>query len=371
MITRTGAARQSPPPSQSQPASPPPSKSAPASNPMKHSFSSRGSSQHWKKWGASTQGSQSFGSSKGGASSGYKNLGKGASDLMKKAGIAPKVSGQVSGRAAVGDARWSGQTSGDWGSASTDVSVSVLEVAASASGEAGVNGLNAYAQGGVSASANLFHAKAKGHVKVNGVGELNYDASVRVGADGSIQGRVDIGVDGVRVQGRLQAFAGVSAQASGQLKTDFGLGASGSIGVKAGIGIEGNIDIGFKDGKLNFKLDFGVALGIGFSFSIEINIDFKQVGKAIGDFFSKLFGGKPGNKTIDLAPLMQMMQQTDPNMFNDFVKTLDQAADIMKKQAASGASASKDQTNTQPKPSAPSLPQPPAPPASQPQTLRA
>ena len=79
----------------------------------------------------------------------------------------------------------------------------------------------------------------------------------------------------IQASGSAGAYA-VDATASGAV-TIAGVKVEGSASFRVGVGV--NASVGYKDGKFSFEL--GAALGIGFNLSFSI--DFKELGKKIGD----------------------------------------------------------------------------------------
>ncbi len=264
-----------------------------------------------------------------GAASSYRNNKDGgvldaADDLAKKSGFNPKVSGAVSGRVSASDNQFEANAIGEWGQANVKGRAHFMEASGQAKGEAGIKGANLYAHGEVSGEVNLARIEGEAKVKINGVGELDVKGNVKVGANGRVYGSVQIGKDGVYAEVGGKAFAGVEASVSGTWKSENGATVSAAAALQVGIGIEGKAHVGFKDGKLDLKLDFGIALGVGFRISINISIDFKQLGKSIMDFFSKLFGGG-GNKTLDLNEMLKKAADTNPDIFKELMKVMDGA----------------------------------------------
>jgi hypothetical protein len=291
--------------------------------PTKHTFSHKSSAGNWQKMGGTITNGSPNKSARG--YSPEQKLARGASQLANKLGINKMARGSASGRVAAASWSGEGQVSGEWGNASGSCSVALLEVHASASGEAGIEGGSLVARGHAAAGVNVLRVNARGQVNLgNGALKANGQADLYVGANGEVYGTAKLGPDGFKLQAGGKAFAGVEAKVSGRIETGVGIGAAGAIGVKAGIGIEGKLDVSLEKGKLHFKFDFGVALGIGIKIELEFTIDFNKLGKAIGDFFSNLFGGKDGSKQIDLGPMLQMLQQSNQQAFQDFMQTLQQ-----------------------------------------------
>ncbi|MCB9641793.1 MAG: hypothetical protein H6728_01840 [Myxococcales bacterium] len=316
------------------------------------------SSQNWSQFKKSHQESHQLGPS--GASSGYRNKGGDlldqASGMAQKAGFNPKIQGQASGRVAASDNQFQGSVGGDWGHANFQGEAHFLEAQGQVKGEAGIRGANVYAHGEASFSANLARIEGKGQVKINGVGELNVQGNVTIGANGRAYGSVQIGKDGVYAEVGGKAFVGVEASVSGTWKSDNGATVSASAAFKAGIGIEGSAKVGFKDGKLNLKIDFGIALGVGFRISLDISIDFNKLGKSITDFFSKLFGGG-GDKNVDLSKMLKKMSESNPDMFKELMKVMDGAT----KQLSNFNTDNSNKANNPNKPTSDTKTEPPPP----------
>ena len=268
-----------------------------------HSSSHDYSYQNWTKYSGHYSGSHDFNKAHKGAMNGYKknssDLLKKSSHLAKKLGLNAKVSGSTSAHETAYEKDFDLATKGDWGSANASGKISVFEADVHAHGEAGIEDGKLYASGVIGAKVNIVHAQGNAKVKIDGVGELDVNADLTVGANGKIYGGIQIGKDGMHAQLGGKAFAGVEASVSGTWTSDAGASISAAAGLKAGVGIEGKLQVGLKDGKLDFKLNFGLALGVGFKLSINFSIDFNKLGQSIANFFGKLFAGN-NQQSIDL-----------------------------------------------------------------------
>ena len=202
--------------------------------------------------------------------------------------------GEVSASAFVGlgaSLATSGAIRGAWGSLSGQASVSA-ELLARACGyaAAGPRGLAAGASLEVSASlraqgqadVDLFGGAVRGHAS----------GSAEAGAGARARGDVSLSADPLEasVRASVGAFAGSRAGFSAQ-----GGVPGATIGVHGeawvGVGVQAEVAVGLHDGKFTFHFGVGVALGVGGFLSFDLEIDFHAIGKAIGDFFTQLFGG--------------------------------------------------------------------------------
>lgn len=142
--------------------------------------------------------------------------------------------------------------------------------------------INAEVHAGV--EANLVDAQASANVRLGNIGDLGGNARAKVGADAvggagvgfdPKQGTIEVGAQG-------EAFTGARANAAVNLALG-PVGAHAGVAVQAGVGIMGAVDVGLKNGKFHFGLDFGFSLGIGLRINLGFDIDFKAIGKGIVD----------------------------------------------------------------------------------------
>jgi hypothetical protein len=111
-------------------------------------------------------------------------------------------------------------------------------------------------------------------------GNANGHASALAGSKASGNALAGLGADGIYGAMDGQAFAGIKAEANGDL--GFSINGEqvaeirGGAEAQLGIGASATYELGLKDGKLRFKLGAGIALGIGLKFNIEgsINVEF-------------------------------------------------------------------------------------------------
>lgn len=113
----------------------------------------------------------------------------------------------------------------------------------------------------------------------------NVGADVFVGASG--KGKLEVSLKGnephVSVGGEVFAGArasvqgGAAATINGQQVAEVHGKAEGW----AGVGAKADLDVGFKNGKLNFDVDFGAALGIGGAVDLGFSVDVGAIGKGI------------------------------------------------------------------------------------------
>lgn len=165
-------------------------------------------------------------------------------------------------------------------------SVKVGEVAAYAGASASVDlknlKINAEVHAGV--EANLVDAQASAHLKLGNIGDVDAQGRARVGADAL--GQAGLGFDPkngtINVGASGEAFTGARANVGGNVELG-PVGGHAGVAVQAGLGIEAGVDVGLKNGKFSFNLDFGFALGIGIRFNLGFSIDFKKIGKGIVD----------------------------------------------------------------------------------------
>lgn len=110
-------------------------------------------------------------------------------------------------------------------------------------------------------------------------------ADVFVGASG--KGKLEVSLKGnephVAVGGEV--FAGARATVQGSAGATINGQQVAEVHGKAegwaGVGAKAGVDVGFKNGKLNFDADFGVALGIGGAVDLGFSVDVGAIGKGI------------------------------------------------------------------------------------------
>lgn len=198
------------------------------------------------------------------------------------------ASGAVRGTALQKDFNF--QTQGDWGHVDIRNQVSLLDAAASGYATAGLQDGNFFARAGGEASVDLARVDTQGNVKINGVGELDFNGTARVGAHAQGFAGVQMGKDGVHAEIGGSAFAGAEAKVQGTWKSESGAQAHFGASAVAGIGAEAGAKVGFKDGKLDFNLKLGLALGVGARFNVGFSLDFNKIGQNIKKLFTDPVG---------------------------------------------------------------------------------
>lgn len=171
-----------------------------------------------------------------------------------------------------------GTYSGAGGRITGDYRVRAGELAVRGTGSVALRDGALVAQGKVQATASLIDARATGRAKLGGVeanGEASLFAGARAKADGTLTIDPKRGIYAAEVGG--EAFAGVKAGVSGDVQ----LGKYGSVGgtaeAWAGVGAQFRAKVGYKDGKLQARVDIGAALGIGFKLGFNVSIDVKGI----------------------------------------------------------------------------------------------
>lgn len=133
-------------------------------------------------------------------------------------------------------------------------------------------------------------AKSEGEVTATlKAGELGFDGQAKyealAGAEAGAEGKLEIGLDGIAVTGKAECFAGTkvkgSAATSMSYKGKVLIKISGELEASAGVGgsIEGEFSI--KGGKLVLGGKLSATLGIGGGAGAKVEIDFKEIAKAI------------------------------------------------------------------------------------------
>ncbi|MGO4741527.1 hypothetical protein AB4099_33790 [Bosea sp. 2KB_26] len=108
------------------------------------------------------------------------------------------------------------------------------------------------------------YATAKAEAKASAV--VNFDPT-----KGAVGGGVKVGA---------VLSAGVGAEASGKLKGDGGGYAEAGVGVHVGkLGVKADIDVGFKDGAMELKVDMGAYLGVGTDIKFSCKANFADAAK--------------------------------------------------------------------------------------------
>lgn len=117
------------------------------------------------------------------------------------------------------------------------------------------------------------------------------DAGAQVNASGfaGVAGRGEAGIslngNAPRVNIGGELFAGARASVSGQAGVNINgrqvAEARGMVEGWAGVGAKGDIDIGIKDGKLNFDFSGGAALGLGGAVDVGFSVDVKAIAEGV------------------------------------------------------------------------------------------
>jgi hypothetical protein len=133
----------------------------------------------------------------------------------------------------------------------------------------------------VGAEANV-NAGYNGTLDIEGVNhQLGAEAQgyAKSFAGAEVEDRIDLNVSSDGAYGRIggEAFAGVKAEVGGSGAIsidgkDFARG-EGGVNARAGVGVEGNIDVGYQNGKINYGMDMGVALGVGAGYHYNGSVD--------------------------------------------------------------------------------------------------
>lgn len=229
---------------------------------------------------------------------------------------------------------------GRWGSAFVNGSTHV-GARGRVFGDASWEDLTAYigAEAEVGARATYSAGYSTPRARIAGQ-DVGIDAGVTadVFAGAAARGKVGVSLKGgephVSVGG--EAFAGARASIEGSAAANINGTQVAEVHGKAegwaGAGIKGNIDIGFKDGKLNFDMGFGAALGIGGSVDWGFSIDVGAIGKGIagglGNVAMLALSGFDLDRT--LAVTERAAQQIGRNLANAFDKVDDKLEDIAK-----------------------------------------
>jgi hypothetical protein len=211
-------------------------------------------------------------------------------------------SGSANASAQVWGAKLDGQATGLWGLAhagySSDTSVLGADAYAKGSLEFG-DGKLIGADFGAGASAYLFSTENSASAGIKYIGEVGAQGNAFIGASAEANADKSIGKDGVYAEVGGSAFVGASANVSGSVKTNIGINAEAGVGVAVGFGAEGKVKAGFKDGRLDFKCSFGLALGVGIRFNLGFSIDFKKAWNTIKGGAKKAWNTfKSGCKTV-------------------------------------------------------------------------
>lgn len=181
-------------------------------------------------------------------------------------------------------------TEGDWGHVDVRNQVSFLDAAASGYATAGIKDGNFFGRVGGQAGVDLMRVKTQANVNIDGVGQLDFKGDARIGAHAQGSAGVQVGKDGVHAEIGASAFAGAQAKAQGSWKSESGAQINFGASAVAGVGAEAGAKVGFKNGKLDFNLRLGLALGVGARFNVGFSLDFKKIGQNIKKAFTDPIG---------------------------------------------------------------------------------
>ncbi len=229
---------------------------------------------------------------------------------------------------------------GRWGSAFVNGGTHV-GVRGRVFGDASWEDLTAYigAEAEVGARATYNAGYSTPRVRIAGQ-DVGIDAGVTadVFAGAAARGKLGVSLKGgephVSVGG--EAFAGARASIQGSAAANINGTQVAEVHAKAegwaGAGVKANLDVGFKDGKLNFDMGFGAALGIGGSVDWGFSVDVGAIGKGIagglGNVAMLALSGFDLDRT--LAVTGRAAEQIGRNLANAFDKVDDKIEDIAK-----------------------------------------
>jgi hypothetical protein len=197
-------------------------------------------------------------------------------------------------------------------------------LAARARAYGGIDPYAMAAEFGVEANATLFDLRAGYRTNQNVVdmgflqvgNEVSVDARLYAGADAYADARISFN-NGPRVSVGAGAFAGASAELamSDTIRINGQTVGGGHVVAKAwaGAGAKLDIDVGFENGKLDFRFDIGAAIGVGLELDFGFSIDFKAAANIVKDTIKSVVGkflpflGGGGNQMS--AQMQQMMMQ--------------------------------------------------------------
>lgn len=229
---------------------------------------------------------------------------------------------------------------GRWGSAFVNGGTHV-GVRGRVFGDASWEDLTAYigaeAEVGARATYNAGYSTPRARIAGQDVG-IDAGVTADVFAGAAARGKLGVSLKGgephVSVGG--EAFAGARASIQGSAAANINGTQVASVHGKAegwaGAGVKANLDVGFKDGKLNFDMGFGAALGIGGSVDWGFSVDVGAIGKGIagglGNVAMLALSGFDLDRT--LAVTGRAAEQIGRNLANAFDKVDDKIEDVAK-----------------------------------------
>ncbi len=159
-----------------------------------------------------------------------------------------------------------------------DGSLRAVGLDGAAGGRVDANGLVAHGHGAFT----LFGAEGTAGGEY---GYLSGEVSGSASAEARAEGDLTLGPTGVHAGGEL--FAGARAEIGGQADLG-GIGGEASVEGWAGAGIAGDLDLGYRDGKIEIGGSGGVAWGLGGKISGSITIDPGEVMETGGDIIDAI-----------------------------------------------------------------------------------
>ncbi|MBI2568023.1 MAG: hypothetical protein HYV63_13420 [Candidatus Schekmanbacteria bacterium] len=113
---------------------------------------------------------------------------------------------------------------------------------------------------------------------INGSGKVRVEASALAEGHAEVNATINPPRAGADIYGT--AFAGVKAEAEGQVGIGDFVTLSGHAGAWAGAGAEGGVHLGYDDGKISFGFGGGAAVGYGFGAGWGVEVDVKAIANA-------------------------------------------------------------------------------------------
>jgi hypothetical protein len=253
-----------------------------------------------------------------------------------KAGVSGvDAQGSIGARAGIG-ASTEGRLENALGQVNYQAKVAA-EVYANADGTAKLDasGLQAKVRGEIGASA-VAEAKAdfrSAGIKLGGEDlDIRGQGKVRAVAEARAEGTAEVNatISPPRMNADIggKAFAGVKAEAAGQIGIGEFATLSGHVGAWAGAGAEAGVKMGYKDGKISFGFNAGAAVGYGVGGGWGVEVDVKKLANAaIGT------GIQAATKGIEYALDPTAMLRDAGTAIANVDKTIQKAADAVDKVA--------------------------------------